>query len=101
MTASHLPDSFLKRLRYGVPNPQRDWFILLTISVMVLVGSIVWNVWTFETVAQGGIIGSIATSSPPIFSRASLDTIHTVFENRANEKAKYETGSYHFADPSQ
>jgi hypothetical protein len=93
--------SFSKRLRYGATNPPRDWLVLITLSAIALACIVVWNAWAFDTVASGGIIGSVATSSPPVFSSSSLDEINTVFTNRATEEEKYETGSYHFADPSQ
>ena len=50
--------SFLKRLRFGSnPSPVRDWLIMLTFSILVLAGIVVWNIWTFDTVANGGAIG--------------------------------------------
>ncbi|MGD0328660.1 MAG: hypothetical protein ABSB00_03060 [Minisyncoccia bacterium] len=94
--------SFSKRLHYGARlEPVRDWLSLLTFSAIALVGIIVWNVWAFDTVISGGVIGSSATSTPPVFSQSSLDTIHTIFANRAAEEEKYETGTYSFTDPSQ
>lgn len=93
---------FIKRLRSAAhPDPARDWFTLLTCSVVVLVGIIVWNAWAFDTIASGGTIGRVATTTPAVFSRSSLDTIHTIFANRAAEEAKYVTGVYRYADPSQ
>lgn len=94
--------SFFRRLRYGTQvNPTRDWLTLLTLSALVLVSIIVWNVWAFDTVANGGVIGAVATSTPPAFNQASLNTIHTIFSNRADEELKYQTGTYRFVDPSQ
>jgi len=95
-------NSFFKHFRYGENiNPVRDWLIMLTFSVIVLAGIIVWNIWAFDTVAKGGVIGTTATSTPAVFSQSSLNTINAIFANRAAEKAKYETGTYRFADPSQ
>ena len=94
--------SLLKRLRYGSHiNPTRDWLTLVTLAAIVLAGIVVWNAWAFDTVVSGGVIGTPATSTPPVFSQASLDTIHTIFANRAAEEEKYTTGTYRFADPSQ
>ena len=94
--------SFLKRLRAGVhQDPARDWLILITFSTIALAGIIVWNVWAFDTVAKGGVIGAPVTGTPPIFSRSSLDTIRTIFASRAEEEAKYVTGAYRYVDPSQ
>lgn len=94
--------SFFRRLRYGTHiDPVRDWLALLAFSAIALAGIVVWNAWAFDTIASGGVIGTAATSTPPIFSQSSLDAIHAIFANRAAEKAKYETGTYRFADPSQ
>ncbi len=93
---------FLKRLRQGThQDPMRDWLILLSLSAIALAGIIVWNVWAFDTVVGGGTIGPPATKAPEVFSRSSLEAIRTVFTNRAEEGAKYDTGVYRFADPSQ
>jgi hypothetical protein len=94
--------TFLKRFRYGANiDPVRDWLAMLSLSAVVLVGIIVWNVWAFNTVASGGVIGAEAPKALPTFNRASLDTIRTIFESRATEEAKYVAGVYRYADPSQ
>jgi hypothetical protein len=94
--------AYAKRLRAGAyQDPVRDWMVLITFSVIVLAGIIVWNIWAFDTVANGGVIGTTAPKATPGFSRASLDAIHVIFKNRADEEAKYETGVYRYADPSQ
>jgi hypothetical protein len=88
--------SYGKRL-----HPERDWLLLITVSIVLSAGILVWNIWAFDTVVQGGTIGGTATSSPPVFSQSSLNTIHSVFAARAAENAKYVTGVYTFTDPSQ
>lgn len=101
----HISDfigSFLKRLRSGASiDPVRDWIVLLIASTIALAGIIVWNVWAFDTVASGGTIGTPTTRAPVVSERVSLEAVRAVFANRAAEKAKYETGVYSFADPSQ
>ena len=101
MTFSKITNSLLKRIHYNAIDPVRDWLVLVTLSTIMLACIVVWNAWAFGTVAQGGVIGSVATSSPPVFSGPVLDEIHTIFANRAAEEVKYETGTYRFADPSQ
>ena len=92
--------SLSKRFRYGSRvDPQRDWFALLTLLGLVLAALMVWNIWAFDTVANGGTIG--ATSTPPVFSPSSLDAIQAIFTDRAAQEQKYQTGVYRFADPSQ
>lgn len=94
--------SFLRRLRGGAErDPVRDWLTMLTLSLVACTGIIVWNIWAFDTVARGGTIGSTVVHTPPIFSRSSFDAINAVFEKRVAEEAKYETGEYRYADPSQ
>jgi hypothetical protein len=101
MTTSKITNYFLKHLRYEAPNPRRDWFVLIILSTITFAGIVVWNVWAFGVVANGGIIGSPEASTTPSFSRSSLDQINTIFSNRAAEEKKYETGTYRYADPSQ
>lgn len=94
--------SFLNRIRASSHlDPERDWLILLIVGALALVSIIVWNAWMFDTVANGGTIGSPVTSTAPIFNQASLEAIHTVFDNRAVEEQKYVAGEYRYADPSQ
>ncbi len=38
-------------------DPERDWIMLLILSAIALTGIVVWNMWAFDTVANGGIIG--------------------------------------------
>jgi len=96
------PFSFLKHFREGIPqDPVRDWIVLLISALICFAGIVVWNIWIFDTVANGGSIGPVATSTPPIFSRSSLDAVHSIFSERMNEKAKYTIGAYRYADPSQ
>lgn len=93
--------SFFSRLRGGRQDPVRDWLMMLTLFLVACAGIIVWNIWAFDTVARGGVIGSAVVHAPPVFSRSSLDAIHAVFEKRAAEEAKYTAGEYRYADPSQ
>lgn len=101
-TFTHLFNSLLRRTRLS-PNidPARDWLFLIISSTIILSGIVVWNAWAFDTVANGGTIGSVATSTAPAFDQASLGTIHAIFAERALEEEKYMTGVYQYADPSQ
>ena len=73
MKISNTTDYFLKHLRYGAPNPLRDWLVLVTISIIALAGIVVWNAWAFGVVAQGGVIGKSEVASTPAFSQSSID----------------------------
>ena len=102
MYISNYTHSFLNHLHHGIrPNQTRDWLILLIFSGIAFLGIVIWNVWTFETIANGGIVDTSVIKTPPIFDRSSLDTVRAIFENRAAEEIKYEKGTYHYADPSQ
>ncbi len=102
MNISKLVDTLKRHLAYGPTiDPTRDWITLLALALIVLAGIVVWNVWAFDTIAQGGTLGNAATSSAPVFSTASLDSIRAIFKERAAEETNYLTGVYGFADPSQ
>lgn len=96
------PLNFLaKRIRaFSHLDPERDWIILLILSIITFIIIVVWNAWAFDTVASGGVIGSTTTVTPPVFSQTSLDAIHTIFANRATEEVKYVSDVYHYIDPS-
>ena len=99
---SSIATAFEKKLHYGSRlNPVRDWITLLIFSSIILAGIVLWNIWAFDTVVRGGTIGAPATTTPQLFNQSSLDTIQTIFANRATEEQKYETGTYQFVDPSQ
>ena len=96
------PLTFLSKRAHSLLrlDPERDWLMLLISSALILTVIVVWNAWAFDTVAGGGVIGSSVPSSPPVFSRASLDTVHTIFEKRAVEESNYTSDVYHYVDPS-
>ncbi len=81
-------------------DPIRDWLMLLTLALIAFVGIVVWNVWAFDTVAGGGTIGAPTIKAPAAFNPAALESIRTIFANRAAEESKYMTGMYSFTDPS-
>jgi hypothetical protein len=102
MRISNLIESVSNRMRGGMYlDPVRDWLVLLILAIFAFISIVVWNVWAFETVAQGKAIGTNTATSSPSVNRSSIDSIHTIFEKRATEEAKYMTGVYRYADPSQ
>jgi hypothetical protein len=94
------PSSFStisKRLHYGAHlRPVRDWFVLLIIFVLFLLVSLAWNLWLFSQVTQGQQIGT-ASSTPD--TQIPLDSVTTLFDSRAQERAHYQH-DYRFVDPS-
>jgi len=105
MNTPNFIKSFTNHKHFRVySDPVRDWLITLVFSALVFVGVVIWNVWVFDTVVRGGTIGTIgtfATSTTTTFNHSSLNVVYTIFEKRAIEEAKYATGVYRYADPSQ
>lgn len=94
--------SFFRRHRSSLgPDPTRDWLTMLIFAAILLAGIVVWNAWAFDTIARGGVIGVSSAKAPAAVTSDSLNTIRTIFSNRAVEEAKYRTGVYSYADPSQ
>jgi len=102
MNPLHTTNLFLKRLRaHAHQDPVRDWLVLIALSLAIFVGSIVWNVLAFNTLTNSIVANTPASGAASAFSDTSLETIRTVFTNRAAEQEKYVTGVYHYTDPSQ
>lgn len=94
--------TFVARFRYGKQlDPARDWIALLTLAALLFAAILVWNAWAFDTVVNGGIIGSAPAKVAPVFNSDSLAAIRALFDRRAEEESKYVAGGYQFADPSQ
>lgn len=94
--------TILKKIHAGAHiDPSRDWLVLLGFAAIMFAAVVVWNIWAFDTVANGGVIGTPTVPQESVFSRSSLDTIHAVFERRQAEEMNYVTGTYRFSDPSQ
>lgn len=81
-------------------RPVRDWFMLLGVGAVLLIGILFYNVWVFNQLASGNTLGTQIVSTPSVFNRSSLDAIQKVFADRASEETKYLNGTYHFVDPS-
>lgn len=82
-------------------DPVRDWIAVVTMSILILIGIIVWNVWAFETIAAGGTLGKTTVPPSVSFTPSSLSSVTSIFSTREEEQNKYLTGVYRFADPSQ
>jgi hypothetical protein len=87
----------------GEPHPTRDWLVLLGCAALVLVGMVVWSVWTFQRVVDGEVIDARAVAPMTQDDRVPslLDRVRALYELRAAEAQKYGTGVYPYADPSQ
>lgn len=87
--------------RLSRPDTIRDWFIIMGGASLILIGIVAWNMWEFNTILNGGSLNAPAPSTAPSSVRPSLDSIHTLFENRAAEEAVYASSASRFTDPSQ
>lgn len=84
-------------LSYGPQlRPVRDWLVLLVGFVLLLLASVVWNLWLFNKVTKGEKIGDVAVSQPVDIK---LDQVKRLFETRAAERMRY-MSEYRFVDPS-
>ena len=81
-------------------DPERDWIVLLIVSIIMLTGIVVWNAWAFDTIAKGNIIGSVVSTTPAASNQSSFGEINTIFEKRATEETNYTSGVYQYVDPS-
>ena len=89
--------------RFVRPDPERHWALLLVVAFVAFFGTVVWNVWAFETVVSGE---SIPSNVPVALvkeadNESALISVRTFFERRAAEEAKYVNGGYSYTDPSQ
>jgi len=97
LTFPKLPKSS-HTLRYGERmDPARDWFILVSGFVLLLLASLAWNAWLFDRVTKGDAIGT-ATSTPSL-NPAAIDSVTELFQQRATIETEYKNA--HFVDPSR
>ncbi len=90
----------VRGLRYGnVVRPSRDWFLLLGMALILALASILWNVWTFDQIASGEILGTPSEMSHAPTNDA-FERVKKQFDARTTEANKY-LFEYHFIDPSQ
>lgn len=99
---NNLFENIAARFRYGERlEPSRDWFVLLTLSIFALALCAVWSISLFGHVARGGTLTRNSTSTPSVFSEASLDAVQEAFAKRQAEAEEYITGAHTFIDPSK
>ena len=99
MKKNHTLRSFFhKDSSRGYIHPERDWFFLLMLAVVFVLGSVVWNGWFFLTVKNGKVPDEEVPTIP--FMAAPAESVVDVFEAREAEEARYRT-EYLFVDPSR
>lgn len=94
--------SLASRFRFEADaDPARDWRVLLGFFALAFAVVIVWNVWAFQTIVGGGVLGEAGVAAPPSFDQAAINALPSALQSRAAESAKYTDGRYRFADPSK
>ncbi len=78
-------------------RPMRDWFAIVLGSAVLLGVGLLADLWLFTDVVRDEVPSTAATSTPAI-EQAPLEQVHTLFEARAREEARYKD-EYHFIDP--
>lgn len=73
--------------------------MLLTLALLVLIGSVGWNVWEFIRITNGEAYSADATRTegPDI---GIVEQVRNVFTTRSAEEQRYRT-EYRFVDPSK
>ena len=79
------------------PDPARDWTLLLSLALLMLLASLAWNTWFF--------LGALQEPAPaPVPAQATddsgIDTVRASFDERAAEGERYRS-EYRFIDPSK
>lgn len=77
-------------------HPVRDWLIFLGVAVLLVAGSIAWNLSLFSQVTRGGTLGSAPQETG---KDIGLESIADEFADRAYEQSRYEVPG-RFTDPS-
>jgi hypothetical protein len=71
------------------------------IAFACLLVSVAWNLWLFNQVQSGAVLGEAPTPTSSVFNQSTLDALSKVFTDRAAEAARYRDGTYRFVDPSK
>ncbi len=91
--------SFLRIFRYGDQlKPVRDWLVLLGITSLLLILSVVWNIWLFVNSENIKAINT-ATLLDQSTASGSIPPVQAVFQERATQETDYQH-TYQFVDPS-
>lgn len=95
-------NAFLKkivnRFKHSVgPNPVRDWFLLVGGAGLLLVASVLWNVWFFSHIEDTEVVTTSTTSTLEAYPAGAVKEI---FESRASTSVRYRE-AYPFIDPSR
>jgi hypothetical protein len=91
--------SYFKKFSYGDRiHPTRDWFIMLTVSLGILVVGALWHLFIFTELANGKNLGAPQTASTTEAVNP-VSSIQQLFQKRATGEGNYQN-TYTFVDPS-
>lgn len=89
--------------RVGGPRPLRDWLIIVAFVLVLLMGTVLWSLQLFQTVASGGVIdprvevGGESEREAP----SPTEKVKQLYAARRSEADAHRAGTYVTTDPSQ
>lgn len=83
------------------PDPVRDWFVIVVITIFFLFLDIFSSFFGFQDIMFKKQPNIIAPTPTPIINRKAINETQQLFDSRASEQTKYESGAYSFTDPSR
>jgi len=90
---------YARKIRYGDRlRPQRDWYLIVVVATVLLIVSAGWSYWVFHETSLAE--SNAKNSADASINTSVIDTVRTVFDKRAAERAHYQT-DYRFVDPSR
>ncbi len=94
--------TFLRRFIYGTRlRPARDWFALILLVAVALIASVAWSVYTFRATISGENSPAVLVRPGASVNRTTFERMQQIFDTRAAEQEKYQSGAYSFPDPSR
>ena len=101
LNLSSLINTLKKIFAYGDRmRPMRDWFILLSVTSVLLIAGVVWNIFLFNHFQN---VQTTTTSVKVTAQQGigdSITKVQALFQQRAAEEVNYQQ-NYHFVDPSR
>lgn len=80
-------------------QPMREWVVIVSMGVLALVTSIVWNIFFFlETVSDKEGVTDIGSSET--VDTSVVEQVRETFDKREVEEGRYRN-EYQFIDPSR
>jgi len=76
----------LRKIRYGNQiRPVRDWFILITVAIVLLVLGASWNVLEFNNVIASKITAPQSSPHKNALNGATMQKVQDIFSVRARD----------------